>query len=198
MALFKVLGRLAYRPCLPVCNISKRSLIVNPSDYDGEKKTIFDVIEELSMSVIGGPSIYDPKEYNRRRQELLKYVPVSQQDLPPRRMADSFDSALIPLGSSKKIRDRYSTHLGGVRIGRLLEDMDIFAVHLVFKHTLIPDLPEDDKQSPFSIVTALVDRIFVHGVLNIDEDIRMVCLLVLNYSTDRVNNMNPKNYIPLK
>ena len=58
-------------------------------------------------------------------------------------------------------------------IGRLLEDMDIFAVHLVFKHTLIPTLPENTKQSPFSIVTALVDRIFFHGKLNFDQDIKM-------------------------
>ena len=29
---------------------------------------------------------------------------------------------------------RYLTMGGGVRIGRILEDMDIFAVHLVFKH----------------------------------------------------------------
>ena len=82
-----------------------------------ETKTISEVIEVLSMSVIGGPTTYDPQEYDRRRQELVKYVPASQDDLPPRKMIDSFDSAIIPLGSDKKIRDRYATHLGGVRIG---------------------------------------------------------------------------------
>ena len=69
------------------------------------------------MSVIGGPSTYDPEEYDRRRQELVKFVPNSQDELPPRRMIDSFDSAIIPLGSDERIRDRYATHLGGVRIG---------------------------------------------------------------------------------
>lgn len=49
-------------------------------------------------------------------------------------MLDSFDEALIPLGTDKQLRDRYLTHFGGVRVGRLLEDMDVFAVHLVFKH----------------------------------------------------------------
>ena len=33
---------------------------------------------------------------------------------------------------------RYLTMGGGVRIGRILEDMDIFAVHLVFKHVENP------------------------------------------------------------
>ena len=46
-------------------------------------------------------------------------------------MSDSFDQAIIPLGSDRVLRDKYLTHLGGVRIGRLLEDMDVFAVHLV-------------------------------------------------------------------
>ena len=45
-------------------------------------------------------------------------------------MLDSYDMAVIPLGSDPKLRDRYLTLHGGVRIGRLLEDMDIFAVHL--------------------------------------------------------------------
>ena len=76
-------------------------------------------------------------------------------------------------GSNKYVRDRYMTHVGGVRIGRLLEDMDIFAVHLVFKHTLLPDMPKNVTHSPFSIVTALVDRIFVHGKLVPDQDIKM-------------------------
>ena len=34
-------------------------------------------------------------------------------------------------------------------------------------------IPEHIKQSPFSIVTALVDRIYMHGKLNFDQDIKM-------------------------
>ena len=148
-------------------------ILTNPNYDDSKTKNISQVIEDLSASVIGGPTSYDPHEYNRRRQELLKYVPSSQNDLPVRRMLDSYDSAIIPLASNKLLRDRYMTHVGGVRVGRLLEDMDIFAVHLVFKHTLLPDLPENTTFSPFSIVTALVDRIFVHGKLRQDEDIKL-------------------------
>ena len=153
--------------------LQTRNLILVPQDDNKPVKTITEVIDELSMSVIGGPTSYDPEEYNKRRQDLMQYLPNNQDELPPRRMLDSYDAAVIPLGSDKKIRDRYMTHLGSVRIGRLLEDMDIFAVHLVFKHALIPTLPEDNKQSPFSIVTALVDRIFVHGKLDPYSDIKM-------------------------
>lgn len=45
-----------------------------------------------------------------------------------------------------------------VRVGRLLEDLDVFAVFVCYKHILnpkqIPGVP-----SPYSIVTALVDQI---------------------------------------
>ena len=97
-----------------------------------ETKILTDVIEDLSMSVIGGPTTYDPQEYDRRRQELVKYVPASQDELPHRRMSDSFDSALIPLGSDKRIRDRYATHLGGVRIGTMSFEMPTYLLQLFF------------------------------------------------------------------
>ncbi len=88
-------------------------------------------------------------------------------------MSDSFDQALIPLGSDLRLRDRYITHFGGVRVGRLLEDMDVFAVHLVFKHMLNPGQPPGDPRSPFSIVTALVDRIDVKRRIVADRDIKV-------------------------
>merc|ERR1712001_634026 len=58
-------------------------------------------------------------------------------------------------------------------MGRLLEDMDVFAVHLVFKHVLNPKSPPGDGQSPFSIVTALVDRIHVRERITATEDIKI-------------------------
>merc|ERR1719392_228239 len=88
-------------------------------------------------------------------------------------MIDSYDSAIIPLGSDAVLRDRYLNPQGGVRIGRLLEDMDVFAVHLVFKHILNPKQPPGDGQSPFSIVTALVDRIHVRERITSTEDIKI-------------------------
>ena len=97
----------------------------------------------------------------------------SQNDLPPRQMLDSYDIAVIPLGSDPKLRNRYCTHIGGVRIGRLLEDMDMFAVHLVFKHILNPKQEKNDP-SPFAIITALVDKIDIKRNITLDCDIRML------------------------
>lgn len=61
------------------------------------------------------------------RAHLLEYLPASQLELPPRSMQDSFIAAVIPLSTDTEMQDRYITFLGHVRVGRLLEDMDIFA-----------------------------------------------------------------------
>jgi len=101
-------------------------------------QTAQEMIKSLTQTVIGGPRHYDPGVYTKQREELMAILPESQEELPPRRMLDSYDSAIIPLGSDPVLRDRYLNPQGGVRIGRLLEDMDVFSVHLVFKHVLNP------------------------------------------------------------
>ena len=65
---------------------NKRFLYIlsNPEACDSKLNNISQVIQNLSASVIGGPTSYNPEEYKRRRQELLKYVPNSQDDLPNR------------------------------------------------------------------------------------------------------------------
>lgn len=145
--------------------------IIIPAGFKVER-TIQEVVSSLSQDVIGGPRHYDPDLYNKMREELMGILPVSQDELPPRRMLDSYDAAIIPLGSNRSLRDRYCTIDGGVRIGRLLEDMDVFAVHLVFKHVLNPRQKEGTG-SPFSIVTALVDQIDFTGKILSDSDIRI-------------------------
>lgn len=92
------------------------------------------------------------------RSYLLKYLPKKQSDLPKRAMRDSFLAGIIPLSTDLKLQDRYISYLGSVRIGRLMEDMDIFAVIVAEKHILIPNHPED-VPNPQTLVTALVDRI---------------------------------------
>lgn len=42
-------------------------------------------------------------------------------------LQDSWDAAIIPLGSENRLREKYVTFMGGVRVGRLLEDLDVFA-----------------------------------------------------------------------
>lgn len=64
------------------------------------------------------------------REHLLPLLPQSREELEPRSMQDSFTSAIIPLSQDLDLQDKYISFLGYVRLGRLLEDMDIFAGNL--------------------------------------------------------------------
>lgn len=68
---------------------------------------------------------YSPIRKNR--SHLLKYLPTSQDEVPKRSMNDSFTAAVIQLSQDPKLQDKYTTFLGQVRVGRLLENMDMFA-----------------------------------------------------------------------
>lgn len=61
------------------------------------------------------------------REHLLQYEPKSLNDLPTRSMQDSFTSAIIPLSTDLALQEKYVTFMGHVRLGRLMEDMDLFA-----------------------------------------------------------------------
>lgn len=137
-----------------------------------EVQGLEEIVTELHRDVVRSPVTYNPELYNKRRREMVGMMPKSQAELPPRRMGDSLDTAAIPLGSDPRLRDRYLTVGGGVRIGRILEDMDIFAVHLVFKHVVNPR-QGPGLASPLSIVTAMVDSIDWTKPLRCDADIRM-------------------------
>lgn len=61
------------------------------------------------------------------REDLTKYLPKSQDEMIKRSMQDSYITAVIPLSENVALQEKYTTFLGSVRIGRLIEDMDIFA-----------------------------------------------------------------------
>ena len=106
---------------------------------------------------------------------LVNLFQVSRSTRDPKNLyCITYFQAIIPLGSDSKLRDRYLTFFGGIRVGRLLEDMDVFAVHLVFKHMLIRDSDPSNPQSPFSIVTALVDSIDIKNKLQANQDVKMM------------------------
>uniref|UniRef100_A0A1B0C726 Uncharacterized protein n=1 Tax=Glossina palpalis gambiensis TaxID=67801 RepID=A0A1B0C726_9MUSC len=85
-------------------------------------------------------------------EHLLKYEPKIA-DLPPRSMQDSFTSVIIPLSSDKSLQDQYVAFLGHVRLGRLMEDMDmLFADWVCHQHVNVPLLPAD-VHFPYTFVT---------------------------------------------
>ncbi|CAD6992015.1 unnamed protein product [Ceratitis capitata] len=108
----------------------------------------------------------------KSREHLLKFTP-KPEDLPARSMQDSYTSALLPLSTDLQLQDNYVSHLGNVRMGRLMEDLDAFAVWVCHQHVNVPNLPEN-VNLPYTFVTILVDKItFSDLVTNVKEDIRI-------------------------
>lgn len=92
------------------------------------------------------------------REYLLRYEPKSVSELPARSMEDSLTSAVIPLSTDFVLQDKYVTFLGNVRLGRLMEDMDQFAVWVLQQHVKVPSL-DPSIPLPYTFVTLLVDKI---------------------------------------
>lgn len=63
------------------------------------------------------------------RSGLLKYQP-KREDLPSRSMKDSFTTAILPISSVSK-REHYVNHMGQVRVGSLMEELDMFAGKII-------------------------------------------------------------------
>ncbi|XP_069687636.1 acyl-coenzyme A thioesterase 9, mitochondrial-like [Periplaneta americana] len=117
--------------------------------------TIADVRHRL-INYMGLDRGYKPLQTSR--SHLLSLLPTSQDELPPRKMNDSFASVIIPLKDDESLQEKYVTLKGYVRLGRLLEDMDIFAVWVAHKHIHNPKQKPEDN-TPYVIVTVLVDQI---------------------------------------
>ena len=95
--------------------------------------------------------------------------PVQQDQLQPRKMRDSFCEGYVRLGQDLTVRTSFMNFLGGVRVARLLESMDVMAGYAAYLHCQT----HDSKTNPVGIVTALVDRIDIHKKIQVDKDIRL-------------------------
>ena len=107
-----------------------------------------------------------------KRDNLLKYTPKAE-DLPPRSMEDSYMEAFIPLSTHSDLQMKYVSPVGTVRLGRLMEDMDMYAVWICQQHVLLSNLPHN-KPLPYTFVTAVVDKLVFSKLLPAyNQDIRL-------------------------
>ncbi|XP_068126156.1 acyl-coenzyme A thioesterase 9, mitochondrial isoform X2 [Hyperolius riggenbachi] len=104
------------------------------------------------------------------RKALQSLLAKKQEDLPPRRMKDSYTEVMLPLGSQPEIREKYLNVDNKVRFGRILEDLDSLGVLICYTHTK----SDSSSASPLSIVTALVDKIDLRKqIISPDCDIKL-------------------------
>ncbi|XP_063812297.1 acyl-coenzyme A thioesterase 9, mitochondrial [Pseudophryne corroboree] len=114
-----------------------------------------DVRNKLREIVGASTNWRDHVQAMEDRKTLQSLLVSKQQDLPPRRMKDSYIEVMLPLGSQPELREKYLNVYNNVRFGRILEDLDSLGVLVCYTHTK----SESRHTSPLSIVTALVDKI---------------------------------------
>ncbi|RUS91196.1 hypothetical protein EGW08_001002 [Elysia chlorotica] len=119
--------------------------------------TVEDVREKLRENVQYRQRFrYPPTPWPANHPQEVKAI---QCDLPTRRPLDSFVSCFVPMDDPRE-RMRYLDHGGGLRLGRFLEDLDILAGVICYKHDLNPALEGvDNGKSPYAFMTVLVDSI---------------------------------------
>uniref|UniRef100_A0A1A9VAR5 HotDog ACOT-type domain-containing protein n=1 Tax=Glossina austeni TaxID=7395 RepID=A0A1A9VAR5_GLOAU len=104
-----------------------------------------------------------------KRDHLLKYT-TKQDQLPVRCMKDSFDQLRLTSCHQKHSQLCNNQQISlfdddaMLRIGRLLEAMDIFAGYICQQHVHLPDLPANETL-PYTFVTMMVDGTRVQSQL---------------------------------
>ncbi|XP_013783614.1 acyl-coenzyme A thioesterase 9, mitochondrial-like isoform X1 [Limulus polyphemus] len=153
-------------------NHTKHVRFIGSFQSTKNKLTIQEVKEKLGDQ-LGAQKFYRPTEPLIYSRDKSLSLPQSQAELSPRKMKDSYDECIIPLGNSAMEREKYLNFKGAIRTGKILEDIDVFAVWLCYKHVLL-HTQKPGQSAPLSIVTALVDKISLSGhTIYPDEDIKM-------------------------
>jgi acyl-coenzyme A thioesterase 9 len=94
---------------------------------------------------------------------MPNYSPQSKQ------MAESYCEALLPFKDDLDLRADYVNVFGGIRFGKVLEDLDAMAATVAYLHCGQSEMGE----FPMTILTASVDRIELQGVMPADVNLRL-------------------------
>ncbi|XP_035269508.1 acyl-coenzyme A thioesterase 9, mitochondrial-like isoform X2 [Anguilla rostrata] len=136
-------------------SLMARPLCLGSRVLQGKAPDMAEVRNRLRETVGASTNWGDHQQAMAERASLSSQLARSQDELPVRRMKDSYIEVHLPLGTQPDLREKYLTYHNSVRFGRILEDLDSLAVLICYSHTKNDALP----RSPLSIVTALVDKI---------------------------------------
>lgn len=144
---------------------------------------------------------------NEVKQLLTRLTTVSgayaQKKLPTglnsKPTTESHSRMMIPLCSKKEEMVGYIDAQNNVRIGRLLEDLDMFACWIAYRHNAGQEYP--DGSSPLSIVTACVDSVQIYRPqIPTDRDLYMFGMVTWTGSSSMEISMHltPNNNVDLQ
>lgn len=86
-----------------------------------------------------------------------------------KRMHESYVEGILPFTTDETVREDYMNSFGGIRLGKILEDLDAMSGAIAYAHCD----DRDHRTLPLAIVTASVDRIDLLNPLEIDRDMKL-------------------------
>ena len=99
---------------------------------------------------------------------------LEQKLRKPKRMMQSYASFPLRFRDEPEVLEGYISSWGGIRIGKVLEDLDSLAGEASYKHVLGARPAESDHEvNPIFIVTASVDRLDLLENLRADRNYRL-------------------------
>ncbi|KAH8393768.1 hypothetical protein KR200_011312, partial [Drosophila serrata] len=108
----------------------------------------------------------------KSREGLLKYQP-KQEDLPERSIKDSHTTAFVDLKSDPLMRQLFVKETSQVRVGRIMEQLDLIAVWICHRHVYLPKLPRG-VPLPYTFVTLFIEHVkFMVQKFKPDVDLRL-------------------------
>lgn len=157
-------------PTAASSNPSAASGLVPSLDPYDHGYSIGQVRDELKK-VVGAQKVFSDGAPDR--SQLLALLPKSQSELPAKSIKEGLQVAWLRL-SDPTVREKYINFMMHVRYGRILEDLDTFAVWTSYMHNKTTD-DSSAFHSPLVIVTAMVDQIDMkQSHVDADKDIRMI------------------------
>ena len=84
-----------------------------------------------------------------------------------RKVSDSWIEKILPFNKDLELRESYINFFGGLRLGKLLEDLDFIAGRVAYEHS-------EGWERGLTIVTAACDRIDLLGELRCDQDLQLL------------------------
>ncbi|KAF6757787.1 Thioesterase/thiol ester dehydrase-isomerase [Ephemerocybe angulata] len=98
-----------------------------------------------------------------------------EEKVVPRRMHDSYAELVLPFASDVAVLEQYINATGGIRTGKIMENLDSLAGSIAYKHMLGPGVESlgPIETRGYYIVTASVDRLDMLSPLDPKRDLRL-------------------------
>ncbi|XP_034611100.1 acyl-coenzyme A thioesterase 9, mitochondrial isoform X3 [Trachemys scripta elegans] len=96
-----------------------------PDMFEGHLPIHVNNVRSRLSAIVGASTNWsDHVQAMHERKDLHILLAKQQEDLPPRKMSDSYIEVILPLGSQPELREKYLNVHNSVRFGRILEDLD--------------------------------------------------------------------------